>query len=108
MPFEASCEATRSRAGTPYKIHSYLESSQMYYVYLLRSLKNSSATYIGFTTDIHQRLETHNSGGSVYTKDFRPWKLVTCVAFDSQEKAKDFEKYIKVSSGNAFAKRRFW
>jgi hypothetical protein len=30
------------------------------------------------------------------------------VAFESQEKAIDFEKYIKVGSGSAFAKKRFW
>ena len=80
----------------------------MYYVYLLRSLKNPSATYIGFTTDILQRLDTHNSGGSVHTKTNRPWKLVTYVAFDSEEKAISFEKYIKIGSGHAYAKKRFW
>lgn len=80
----------------------------MYYVYLLRSLKSPSATYIGFTTNIQQRLETHNSGGSAHTKTNRPWKLVTYVAFDSEEKAINFEKYIKIGSGHAFAKKRFW
>ena len=80
----------------------------MYYVYLLRSIKNSSKTYIGYTTDLNQRLETHNSGGSVYTEQDRPWKLITVIAFDSQQKAKDFEQYIKIGSGHAFAKKRFW
>ena len=80
----------------------------MYYVYFLRSLKNSSKTYIGYTNNLKQRLETHNSGGSIYTKNNRPWKLVTFVAFDSEEKALGFEKYIKVGSGYAFAKKRFW
>lgn len=80
----------------------------MYYVYLLRSLKNSSKTYIGYTTNIEQRLETHNSGGSIYTKQERPWRLVMYLAFDSEEKALSFERYIKVGSGSAFAKKRFW
>ena len=80
----------------------------MNYVYFLRSLKNPSKTYIGYSSNLKQRLETHNSGGSIYTKDDRPWKLVTYIAFDLEEKAIAFEKYIKVGSGYAFAKKRFW
>lgn len=80
----------------------------MYYVYLLRSISNPKKTYTGYTTNLEQRLETHNSGGSIYTEQDRPWKLVTYLAFDSEEKAKNFEKYIKVGSGHAFAKKRFW
>ena len=80
----------------------------MYYVYLLRSLKNRSKTYVGYTTNIKQRLETHNSGGSLHTSIDRPWVLVAFLAFDSQAKALAFEKYIKVGSGHAFAKKHFW
>lgn len=80
----------------------------MYYVYLIRSLKDPSHKYIGYTTNLKQRLETHNSGGSIHTKDFRPWKLVACIILDSEEKAKAFEKYLKIGSGNAFAKKRLW
>lgn len=80
----------------------------MYYVYLIRSLNDSSKTYVGYTTNIEQRLDTHNSGGSIHTKHDRPWKLVMYLAFDSEIKAKEFEKYIKVGSGHAFAKRRLW
>lgn len=80
----------------------------MYYVYFLRSINNPARTYIGYTINLKQRLATHNSGGSLYTKDNRPWKLVTYVAFDSEEKAMSFEKYIKVGSGSAFARKRFW
>lgn len=80
----------------------------MFYVYLLRSINNSQKTYIGYTTNLEQRLATHNSGGSIYTKDDRPWSLVVSISFDSQEKAKGFEKYIKVGSGAAFASKRLW
>jgi hypothetical protein len=34
--------------------------------------------------------------------------LVAYVAFDSYEKAISFEKYIKIGSGYAFAKKRLW
>jgi len=80
----------------------------MYYVYLLRSEKNPLKTYIGHTVDLKQRLETHNSGGSIYTQQDRPWKLIVYLAFDLEEKAIEFEKYIKVGSGHAFTKKRFW
>ena len=80
----------------------------MYFVYLLRSINDASKTYVGYTTNIEQRLETHNSGGSVHTKSFRPWKLVSYVAFDTESKALSFEKYIKAGSGYAFAKKRLW
>lgn len=80
----------------------------MYYVYFLRSINNPSKTYIGYTTNLKQRLATHDSGGSIHTKLDRPWKLVMYLAFDSEQKAIEFEKYIKVGSGHAFAKKRFW
>lgn len=38
----------------------------------LRSLKNSSKTYIGYTAYLEQRLETYNSGGSIHIKYNRP------------------------------------
>jgi len=71
----------------------------MYYVYLLRSLKDPAKTYIGYTNDLEQRLEKHNSGSSVATADFKPWKIVAYIALDSEEKATSFEKYLKAGSG---------
>jgi len=80
----------------------------MYYVYLIRSLFFPDQTYIGYTTDIEERMQRHNQGRSLHTKHFMPWKLVSYIAFDSKKKALDFEKYIKVGSGHAFAKKRLW
>ena len=80
----------------------------MYCVYLIRSKINSEKTYIGFTTDLEQRLQEHNSGKSFHTADFRPWQLVAYCCFDSKLKAMEFEKYIKSGSGHAFAQRRLW
>ena len=80
----------------------------MHYVYFIRSLKDPSKTYVGYTTSVEQRLETHNAGSSVHTKRDRPWTLIAYIAFDSESKARGFEKYVKVGSGHAFAKKRFW
>ena len=80
----------------------------MYCVYLLRSKINSEKTYIGYTTDLHQRLESHNAGNSLHTAAFRPWQLVAYFCFDTKAKALGFEKYLKSGSGRIFAERRFW
>jgi putative endonuclease len=80
----------------------------MHYVYLLKSLQNPNKTYIGFTTALNQRLKEHNSGKSDHTKHDQPWIIVSYIAFDSEKKAIEFEKYIKSGSGYAFAKKRLW
>ncbi len=65
-------------------------------------------TYIGYTNNLKQRYKAHNAGDSIHTQKYRPWKLITYLAFESEKKAREFEKYIKVGSGHAFAKRRLW
>jgi predicted GIY-YIG superfamily endonuclease len=55
-----------------------------YYVYLIKSVNNPEIKYVGYTTNIKQRLETHNSGGSIHTKHHRPWTLITCLAFNNK------------------------
>lgn len=80
----------------------------MYFVYLIRSIKNPEKTYVGCSNDLNQRLEKHNNGASIATTDFRPWKLISCIGFETQEKALVFEKYLKTGSGHAFAKKRLW
>lgn len=80
----------------------------MFYVYLIRSIKYPTKNYIGYTNNLEQRLEKHNNGASIYTSDYRPWKLITYIAFSEKQKAHDFEKYLKIGSGHTFAKRRLW
>jgi len=80
----------------------------MYYVYLIRSKIDSEKTYIGFTVNIGQRLQEHNSGKSFHTVEFRPWHLVAYSCFDTKLKAIEFERYLKSGSGHAFAQKRFW
>ena len=80
----------------------------MHYVYLIRSLSHPHQIYIGNTVNLKQRLETHNSGGSVYTMPYRPWELITFLGFKDKLKATAFEKYLKSGSGSAFAKKRLW
>jgi predicted GIY-YIG superfamily endonuclease len=47
------------------------------------------------TTDLRQRLKEHNAGKSCHTSKFKPWQLITYVAFSSRAKADSFERYLK-------------
>ena len=80
----------------------------MNYVYLLASLKEPSKRYIGITNDIKQRLEDHNRGKSPHTSKHKPWQIVAAIYFQNEQRAMDFEKYLKSGSGRAFAKKHFW
>ena len=80
----------------------------MFYVYLIKSINFPDQKYIGCTDKLSDRLETHNSGGSVYTRSYRPWRLVMFLGFEHKEMAYEFEKYLKTGVGGAFAKKRFW
>jgi predicted GIY-YIG superfamily endonuclease len=79
----------------------------MFYVYYLRSIAYPDKTYIGFTSNLKQRLEVHNAGKSVYTKDFKPWKLVGLLGFAEELKALHFERYLKTNAGRIFLRRYF-
>ena len=80
----------------------------MTYVYLIQSIPSPEQRYVGITSDVKNRLTAHNEGRSLHTSKFKPWKLVTFLAFSDSEKAKEFEKYLKTGSGRAFAKKRLW
>ena len=80
----------------------------MYYVYLLESLSVSNERYVGVTTDLRARLAEHNAGKSIHTSKFKPWRVVTYVAFSERTKAEALERYLKSGSGHAFARKRLW
>jgi predicted GIY-YIG superfamily endonuclease len=80
----------------------------MFHVYIIKSKVFHEIFYIGYSTNLKQRLEVHNSGGSIHTKKYRPWILIMYMGIADESKAKNFEKYLKSQSGNAFAKKRFW
>ena len=70
----------------------------MYYVYVLKSLRDGSL-YIGYTTDLRKRVIEHNSGLSTYTKSKMPWELIYYEAFKNRLDAKDREEYLKSGWG---------
>jgi putative endonuclease len=79
---------------------------KMKYVYLLESIDFPDENYVGLTDDLKARMAVHNAGGSPHTAKFRPWRLTTYIAFSDEQKAVQFERYLKTASGRAFANKR--
>jgi putative endonuclease len=80
----------------------------MKYVYLIQSIPFPKQKYTGITTDVFKRLEEHTSGKSIHTSKYKPWKLITYIAFTNEERAIEFERYLKAGSGRAFAEKHLW
>jgi putative endonuclease len=69
-----------------------------YCVYVLFSEKDH-LLYIGFTSDLDQRITKHNSGGSKSTAPRRPFKLIFCEFYLFKEDALKREDYFKTNMG---------
>ena len=70
----------------------------MYYVYVLKSLKNDRF-YTGSTNNLERRLIEHNSGMSKYTKLTKPFRLLHYEEFNSRSEAVKKEMYYKTGKG---------
>jgi putative endonuclease len=66
----------------------------MYKVYLLKSKKDFKY-YVGQTDNIERRLEEHNSGKNKSTKNRRPFFLVGCEEYETQNEARYREYQLK-------------
>ena len=87
-------------AGTlKFALRIYCVTANMfYYVYILQSSKNNSL-YIGYNSNLKNRLREHNSGLSQATKPFIPYKLIFYEAFLDRTDVKNREKYLKGGYG---------
>jgi putative endonuclease len=77
---------------------------QFWYVYILKC--SNGELYTGCTNNLEDRINRHNTGQVITTKNNLPVELVTHIAFKDKYKAYDFEKYLKQGSGRAFAQKR--
>ena len=92
---------------TPKRVSAKADRCGMVYVYSLQSEIDPERYYIGISEDPARRLEEHNSGRSIHTNKYRPWKIVVTIGFEDASKATAFEQYLKSGSGRAFAKKHF-
>ncbi|MFA5792047.1 MAG: GIY-YIG nuclease family protein [Candidatus Paceibacterota bacterium] len=71
----------------------------MFYVYFIQSQKNPDWTYVGFSENLKQRIESHNKHKNLATKPYAPFVLLHYEAFRKREDALRREKYLKTSKG---------
>ncbi len=68
----------------------------VFYVYLIKSIDGfSKKSYVGYTNDLNNRIDRHNSNlGAKSTKGYK-WELVYKKRFPSKQKALSFEYKLK-------------
>jgi len=64
-------------------------------------------TYVGFSENPLERLETHNSGAVASTKKYRPWRIVFQEEIDGYKEARKRELYYKSGAGRRKIKSIF-
>ena len=72
-------------------------------VYLLYSATHQKH-YTGFTSDLAQRLLSHNALGHDWTSKYRPWQIIYTKVFNSKAEAMVYEKWLKTGVGRDFIK----
>ena len=71
----------------------------MYSVYVLYSEKFDKI-YIGYSSDLEQRLISHNElGKKDWTIKYRPWKLIHREDYETKAEAMIREKFLKSGTG---------
>ena len=77
----------------------------MYLVYVLES-EADGKLYVGCTSDIQERLETHNRGLVSSTKGRRPFKLIYTEKFEDKYEAFRVERFYKTAVGKRQLKKK--
>jgi len=77
----------------------------MYYTYLLESRLDES-WYIGFSSDLKERLKRHNNGENISTKSKRPWIVIYYEAYLDRRDAEGRERFLKSGSRRKFLKKQ--
>ena len=73
----------------------------MWYVYVLRSLKNGRH-YVGMSQDVSRRLKEHNDGRTRSTKSHKPFEIVYTEECENREAARKRERYFKSGAGRRY------
>ena len=76
-----------------------------HYVYILKSEKDKMF-YVGYTKDLENRVNSHNSGKVSSTKKRQPLTLVYYEVCLNQQDATHRENYLKTSWGKRYIKSR--
>lgn len=78
----------------------------MYYVYLLECADDKS-WYIGYSSNLKQRIGRHQKGGGGRTTSRKQnWELVYYEAYKNERDAKGRERFLKSGSGRKYLKKQ--
>ena len=75
----------------------------LYTIYILYSHQYQKH-YTGFTSNLEQRLLSHNELGKDWTSKYRPWRLIFTKEFKTKKEAIDYERWLKTGAGRDFIK----
>ena len=77
----------------------------MYYVYVIKSLKDKKI-YVGHTKDLKRRFSEHTNGLVESTKRRKPFKLIYYEACNILDDTVKRERSLKTGFGRSYLKRR--
>ena len=75
----------------------------IFIVYILFSEKFNKH-YVGFTSNLLMRFQSHNEFGKDWTARYRPWKIIYTKEFEIKIQAMNYEKWLKTGAGRDFIK----
>ena len=93
----------RTRVQLPIPLQGPNGPFFMFTVYVLYS-SSAGKHYTGFTSDLVNRLHSHNEMGKEWTARYRPWTLIYMKEFDTKLEAMRYEQWLKSGQGRAFIK----
>lgn len=83
------------------------QTRYMFFVYILKSI-NYSKTYTGRTENLEKRLKEHNAGYNLFSKRYKPWRVIYFEEVDSLQNSIDKEKYFKSKAGRNWIKENLF
>jgi len=76
----------------------------MHHVYVIENEKKN--WYIGYSTNVRQRVTAHNNHKNISTAKAKHWKLIYCESYTEKMDALGREKFLKSGSGWKFLKKQ--
>jgi putative endonuclease len=95
-----------AKTGEPLRVPGVriVRFNKMFYTYILLS-EVDGTHYYGHTSDLIERLKTHNLGKVRYTKGRRPWKIIYSEPFDTKSEACKREIFFKSIEGYRYLRK---
>lgn len=76
----------------------------MHHVYVIENENNN--WYIGYSTNMCQRIKDHNHHKNISTAKAKKWKLIYCETYVHKMDALGREKFLKSGSGRVFLRKQ--